>query len=67
MNAGSSANAGDGLGFKAVIFASQAKYPALFATAATTCALGFIFTAAVLGLSWLVLHKWHDSYERADK
>jgi NitT/TauT family transport system permease protein len=67
MNAGSSANEGDGLGFKAVIFSSQAKYPALFATAATTCLLGFIFTAAVLGVSWLALHKWHDSYERADK
>lgn len=67
MNAGSSAHEGDGLGFKAVIFSSQAKYPALFATAATTCILGFIFTAAVLGVSWLGLHKWHDSYERADK
>lgn len=67
MNAGSSANEGAGLGFKAVIFSSQAKYPALFATAVTTCVLGFIFTAAVLAVSWFSLHKWHDSYERADK
>jgi NitT/TauT family transport system permease protein len=64
--AGSSAGNGGGLGFQALIYSSQAKYPALFATAAITCVLGFIFTAAVLGLSWLALHQWHDSYERAD-
>ena len=65
--AGSSANDGGGLGFSALIYSGQAKYPALFATAAVTCVLGFIFTSAVLALSWLSLHKWHDSYERADK
>lgn len=67
MNAGTSAGDGGGLGFQAIIYSSQAKYPALFATAATTCVLGFIFTAAVLALSWFALHHWHDSYERADK
>lgn len=67
MNAGTSAGDGGGLGFQAIIYSSQAKYPALFATAATTCVLGFIFTAAVLALSWFALHQWHDSYERADK
>jgi NitT/TauT family transport system permease protein len=65
--AGSSAGDGGGLGFQAIIYSSQAKYAALFATAATTCVLGFIFTAAVLSLSWLALHKWHDSYETTDK
>ena len=65
--AGSSAGDGGGLGFQAIIYSSQAKYPALFATAATTCVLGFIFTAAVLSLSWFALHKWHDSYETTDK
>ncbi len=64
--AGSSAGDGGGLGFQAIIFSSQAKYPALFATAAITCVLGFIFVAFVISLSWLVMHKWHDSYERAD-
>jgi NitT/TauT family transport system permease protein len=67
MNAGSSAGDGGGLGFQAVIYSSQAKYPALFATAAATCVLGFILNAAVLGLAWLALHHWHDSYERTDK
>ncbi|HXA14312.1 MAG TPA: ABC transporter permease [Opitutaceae bacterium] len=64
--AGSSAGDGGGLGFQAIIYSSQAKYPALFATAAVTCVLGFIFVAAVLALSWLALHKWHDSFERTD-
>lgn len=65
--AGSSAGDGGGLGFQAIIYSSQAKYAALFATAGIACLLGFIFTAAVLGLSWLVLHEWHDSYERTDQ
>jgi NitT/TauT family transport system permease protein len=65
--AGSSRGDGGGLGFLAIIFSSQAKYPALFATAAIACVLGFIFTAAVLCLSWLFLRRWHDSYEREDK
>jgi ABC-type nitrate/sulfonate/bicarbonate transport system permease component len=67
MNAGSSAGDGGGLGFLAVIFSAQAKYPALFATAATTCILGFILNAVVLLLAWLALHDWHDSYERTDR
>lgn len=64
--AGSSAGDGGGLGFQAIIYSSQAKYPALFATAAVTCVLGFIFVAGVLALSWFFLHNWHDSYQRAD-
>lgn len=67
MNAGSSVDQGDGLGFAAVIFNSQGRYPALYATAITTCILGFLFNAAILALSWFALHHWHDSYERADK
>lgn len=67
MNAGSSAGDGGGLGFQAVIYSSQAKYPALFATALVTCLLGFALNAIVLFLSWLSLHHWHDSYERADR
>ncbi len=65
--AGSSAGDGGGLGFQAIIYSSQAKYPALFATAAVTCVLGFVFVAIVLSLSWLALHHWHDSYERTDR
>ena len=64
--AGSSAGNGGGLGFQAIIYSSQAKYPALFATAGVTCILGFVFVAIVLTLSWLALHKWHDSYQPTD-
>jgi NitT/TauT family transport system permease protein len=64
--AGSSAGDGGGLGFQAIIYSSQAKYSALFATAAVTCVLGFVFAAAVHILSWLMLAKWHDSYHRSD-
>lgn len=67
MNAGSSAGDGGGLGFQALIYSSQAKYPALFATAAVTCVLGFILNAAVLTIAWFSLHHWHDAYERSDR
>lgn len=65
--AGNSDGNGGGLGFQAIIYSSQAKYPALFATAAVTCVLGFVFTGAVVALSWLALHQWHDSYEHLDR
>ncbi|MBS0633706.1 MAG: ABC transporter permease subunit [Verrucomicrobia bacterium] len=65
--AGSSAGDGGGLGFQALIYSSQAQYPALFATALVTCVLGFVFVAIVVSLSWLALHRWHDSYERSDR
>jgi NitT/TauT family transport system permease protein len=64
--AGSSAGDGGGLGFQTIIYSSLAQYPALFATAAVTCALGFVFVAVVISLSWLALHHWHDSFERRD-
>ncbi|MGA3007446.1 MAG: ABC transporter permease subunit [Opitutaceae bacterium] len=65
--AGSSAGNGGGLGFQAIIYSSQADYPALFATAAVTCMLGFVFVAAVFALNRLALRQWHDSFERTDK
>jgi NitT/TauT family transport system permease protein len=65
--AGSSAGDGGGLGFQAVIYSSQAKYAALFATAVVTCALGFIFVAVVTTASWLSLRHWHDSIDRNDR
>ena len=55
-----------GLGFLVYSYNTQIKIPALFATALTSCLLGFIFVAAVAGLNWAVLHKWHDSFERND-
>jgi NitT/TauT family transport system permease protein len=65
--AGSSAGDGGGLGFQALIYSSQAKYAALFATAAITCVLGFVFVAIVASLGSLALRRWHDAYEPADR
>jgi NitT/TauT family transport system permease protein len=64
--AGSSAGGAGGLGFLTIIYSAQFKTAALFATAAVSCALGFIFVAGVIALSWLCLHKWHDSFSRTD-
>jgi NitT/TauT family transport system permease protein len=64
--AGNAAGGQGGLGFLTIIFSAQFQIPALFATAAVSCLLGFIFAGAVVGLSWLVLHQWHDSYQRKD-
>jgi NitT/TauT family transport system permease protein len=63
---GNAAGGTGGLGFLVYRYNTQIKIPALFATGLTSCLLGFIFVAAVSLLSWAVLHKWHDSYERDD-
>ena len=63
---GNSSGGTGGLGFLVYSYNTQIKIPALFATALTSCLLGFMFVAAVSWLNWAVLHKWHDSYERDD-
>ena len=64
--AGNSAGGQGGLGFLTIIYSSQFQMGALFATAAVSCLLGFVFVAGVIALSWLSLHKWHDSFSQAD-
>jgi NitT/TauT family transport system permease protein len=64
--AGNSAGGQGGLGFLAIIYSSRFQMGALFATAAVSCALGFIFVAGVIALSWLALHKWHDSFSHTE-
>lgn len=64
--AGSATGGIGGLGFRTVIYSSQLKTPALFATAAVCCLLGFILVSMVYFLSWLSLHSWHDSYAHND-
>ena len=64
--AGNSAGGQGGLGFLAVIYSAQFQIPALFATALVSCLLGFLFAGAVVGLSWLALHRWHDAYQTKD-
>lgn len=64
---GNSAGGGGGLGFLVYVYNTQLRIPALFATALTSCLLGFIFVAAVSWLNWAALHQWHDSFERKDR
>lgn len=64
--AGTSAGGVGGLGFLAVVYGAQFQIPALFATALIGCILGFVFSGAVVWLSWLGLRRWHDSYHVSD-
>jgi len=64
--AGDSAGGEGGLGFLTIVFSSQFKNAALFATATASCGLGFLFAGIGIGLAWLSLHKWHDSYAKTD-
>ncbi len=64
--AGNSAGGQGGLGFLAIIYSSRFQMGALFATAAVSCLLGFVFVAGVIALSWLALHKWHESFSHAE-
>jgi NitT/TauT family transport system permease protein len=64
---GTSGGGRSGLGITALLFSARNEIPALYATALVGCALGFALVAAVSGLSWLVLHRWHDSYSLSEK
>ena len=64
--AGNSAGGEGGLGFMTIVFASQFKNAALFATAVASCGLGFLFAGIGIGLAWSSMHKWHDSYANSD-
>ena len=63
---GNASGGSGGLGFLVYVYNTQIKIPALFATALTSCLLGFIFVATVAFLNWAVLHQWHDSFDRND-
>jgi NitT/TauT family transport system permease protein len=66
FTAGNSAGGQGGLGYLTVVFSSQFQMSALFAAVVVSCLLGFLFSGAVVGLSWLALHKWHDSYRTSE-
>lgn len=59
--AGSYASGQGGLGFLTIIFNSQLKIDALYATAFTACILGFVFVGGVNLLHWYLLKNWHES------
>jgi NitT/TauT family transport system permease protein len=59
--AGSATSGGGGIGFMTIVYNSQLKIDALYATAFTACILGFIFVGAVNLLHWYLLKNWHES------
>jgi len=58
---GTSASGGAGLGFMTIVYNSNVKIPALFATATIACTIGFVFVGTVNLIHWLALRNWHDS------
>ncbi|QXD26085.1 ABC transporter permease subunit [Opitutia bacterium ISCC 51] len=58
---GTSASGGAGLGFMTIVYNSNVKIPALFATATIACTMGFVFVGSVNLIHWLALRNWHDS------
>jgi NitT/TauT family transport system permease protein len=63
---GSSASGAAGIGFMTIVYNSQLKVPALFATALVACFLGFVFVGCVNLLHWWALRNWHDSMVRKE-
>jgi NitT/TauT family transport system permease protein len=62
--AGSAQNGVGGIGFMTIAYFSQLKIPALFATGAVACLLGFIFVGSITLLHWLALRRWHESLRK---
>jgi NitT/TauT family transport system permease protein len=64
---GSAAGGSGGLGFLVVVYFGQVLTPAVLAAGFLACLCGFIFVGSVQLLSWLLLRKWHESYEQGDR
>lgn len=61
-----SAQGTPGLGYLVLLYKQTADTPALFATAAMACLIGFVFVATVHLLHWWVLRRWHESLVRSE-
>ena len=64
--AGSKSGDEMGIGFLVQLFNAQYDFPAVYACAGVSCLLGFFFVGGVYVLSWSLLHRWHESYARAE-
>lgn len=58
--AGSTDGSG-GLGFMIIVFKSELKVSAIYATTIICCLMGFVFVSFVLYMKWLYLRHWHES------
>jgi NitT/TauT family transport system permease protein len=64
--AGNASGGVGGLGFMVLVYNAQLKIPELWAAGFCACLCGFLFVSVVLGLNYLLLHKWHDSIVKSD-
>jgi NitT/TauT family transport system permease protein len=64
--AGNASGGVGGLGFMVLVYNAQLKIPELWAAGFSACLCGFLFVSVVLGLNYLLLHKWHDSIIKSD-
>jgi NitT/TauT family transport system permease protein len=64
--AGNASGGVGGLGFMVLVYNAQLKIPELWAAGFCACLCGFLFVSVVLGLNYLLLHKWHDSIIKSD-
>jgi NitT/TauT family transport system permease protein len=64
--AGNASGGVGGLGFMVLVYNAQLKIPELWAAGFSACLCGFLFVSVVLGLNYLLLHKWHDSIVKSD-
>jgi NitT/TauT family transport system permease protein len=51
-----------GLGLLVFIYNKETRIPELFAAGFSACLLGLLIVSAIQLLSWLLLHRWHDSF-----
>ncbi|RME70906.1 MAG: ABC transporter permease [Verrucomicrobia bacterium] len=64
--AGSAAGGTGGLGFMVIIYNSQLRTAEVLATGFTACLCGFLFVGAVQVVGWVLLRKWHESYDQTE-
>ena len=63
---GSAQNGTAGMGFMAISYFAQLQTPALYATGALACLLGFLFVGSINLIYWTFLHNWHPSLIKKD-
>lgn len=64
---GSSAGGSGGLGFLVRVYFGQVLTPAVLAAGFLACVCGFLFVGSVQILNWLLLRKWHESFDQGDR
>lgn len=64
---GSSAGGSGGLGFLVRVYFGQVLTAAVLAAGFLACICGFLFVGSVQILNWLLLRRWHESFDQPDR